>query len=177
MIKPKAWVFSTKTRKYPIDRKYCQNRYKLLMNLLNKKKHKNYGSVSEYSIHMEIKLNPTTWFLHFHVVSSSIDDLRLIRKLWGYQIKYENSISPKDLDYYVSKYTAKTPIFPSEYAMQQYAHTVYKLKMHGFSCKSDNTNIPSNWALLNIPYENNKITYNENCMGYTDWNKTLTDFG
>ena len=163
MIKPKAWVFTTPRKPYPIDREFCRNRYKLLMNLLNKKEHPSYGSLSKYSIHMEIKPKPPnnrypyeTWYLHFHVVSSSIDNLRLIRKLWGYQIKYEYAISPKNLAYYVSKYATKKPSFPSKESLFQYALTVYKLKMHGFSCKGNNSKIKNDWVLYDIK-DMNKI--------------------
>ena len=53
--KPKAWVFSTPRKKYPIDRKYCQYKLKQLYSLLSKDKHRKYGSISKFSIHMEIK--------------------------------------------------------------------------------------------------------------------------
>lgn len=144
MKNPKAWVFTTPRKKYPIEKDFIRSRMKLLNQLLNIKKHRKYGSVSQYSIHMEIKLYPVddrysyeTWFLHFHVVSAGIKNLHFVRKLWGYMIRFEVAISPRFLAFYVSKYASKTPNFPSLESFCEYAQNVYKTQMHKFSCKSN----------------------------------------
>jgi hypothetical protein len=84
MRKPKAWIFTTARKPYPIDRTYCQSRLKKLFNLLSKDKHPKFGSNSKFSVHMEIKPDVESWFLHFHVVSGGITNLRLVRKLWAF---------------------------------------------------------------------------------------------
>ena len=114
MRKPKAWIFTIPRKKYPIDRKYCMNKLKFLFYLLSKDKHSSFGSSSLFSIHMEIKPSVDSWFLHFHVVSGGITNLRFIRKKWKYMIRYQMAISPKRLSRYVSKYASKTPVFPNK---------------------------------------------------------------
>jgi len=158
MRKPKAWVFSTERKPYPIDREYCRNKMKQLNNLLDIKKHKKYGSKSKFSIHMEIKLYPKdkkypypTWYLHFHVVSALIEDLRLVRQLWGgYFISYEKAINPIDLGFYVSKYASKTPYFPDLNSFYEYAQAVYKTKMHSFGGCENKELKETDWFLYEM---------------------------
>jgi len=95
MRKPKAWVFTIPSKKYPLDRKYCMSKLKFLYFLLSKDKHSNFGSNSMFSIHMDIKPGEDSWFLHFHVVSGGITNLHFIRKKWKYMIRYQMAISPK----------------------------------------------------------------------------------
>ena len=134
---PRAWVFSVKRLRYPIDKSYCRFMMKRLYYLLDRDKHEHYGSVSHFSIHMEIKPGykpgeEGTYFLHFHVVSAGIKNLKLVRSLWGFQIRYERAIKPLNLGFYVSKYASKTPFFPSVESFCEYAQAVYKTQMHRF---------------------------------------------
>ena len=62
MRKPKAWVFTIPSKKYPLDRKYCMSKLKFLYFLLSKDKHSNFGSNSMFSIHMDIKPGEDSWF-------------------------------------------------------------------------------------------------------------------
>ena len=121
MKKPKGWVFSNVKLSYPVDRELAQAELRRLYRLLDKSKHRKYGSNSLFSIHMEIKLRSDTWYLHFHVVSGGISNLRFVRQQWGHQIMYENAISPIDLGYHVSKYASKVPAFPNKIAFLEYA--------------------------------------------------------
>jgi hypothetical protein len=169
MRKPKAWVFTTERKPFPIDRDYCRKKFKQLNVLLRKDKHQKYGSKSKYSIHMEIKLYAPsnrypyeTWYLHFHVTSALIENLRLVRKLWGYQIFYEKGINSEDLSYYVSKYASKVPFFPSRNAFMEYAGTVYKLKMHSFGGVKSPNNKEPDWILFDGKfYGKGKPTFRE----------------
>jgi hypothetical protein len=152
MRKPKAWVFTDKRQSYPIDKNYIKNRTKLLRNLLDKSKHSKYGSTSDYSYHLEIKIEgsqkyPNTWYPHYHVVSGGMTDLRFMRKLWGSQIKYEDALNPDDLAFYVSKYASKVPRADSLEHYLQYARAVYKLKMHEFSTRGEKPP-PSEWTII-----------------------------
>lgn len=149
MHKPKAWVFTDVKKPFPIDRCYVQKRLRLLHNLLSLNLHKKYGSTSMFSIHMEIKLNSDSWYLHFHVVSGGVTNLRFVHKLWGRVIRYETAISPMDLAFYVSKYASKVPSFPSKLAFLEYAFVVYKLQMHIFSCVVSPDCIVSDWVIVN----------------------------
>ncbi|PNX49390.1 MAG: hypothetical protein BV457_01945 [Thermoplasmata archaeon M9B1D] len=152
MRKPKGWVFSG--WKIPInelDRTFCRKKLVFLFNLLK------VFSVSEFSVHMEIKVYPKTHkdfgmaYLHFHVVSGGLKDLHFIRKKWGRQIKYETAIRPKSLGYYVSKYASKTPIFDYEPNRWYYHLLVYKTQMHRFSCKpEDSIKVGSEWVCLDV---------------------------
>lgn len=152
MRKPKAWVFTDRRQPYPIDKNYLKARTKQLRNLLDKSKHSKYGSTSDYSYHLEIKIErsekyPDTWYPHYHVVSGGMTDLRFMRQLWGSQIYYKDAISPTDLAFYVSKYASKVPSPDNLDHYLQYAQAVYKLKMHEFSTKSDY--LPSSeWTLI-----------------------------
>lgn len=111
------------------------NKLKLLYFLLSTDKHSKFGSNSLFSIHIEIKPDVDSWFLHFHVVSSGITNLRFIRHKREYMIRFQTTISPKNLSRYVSKYTTKTPFFPTKDSFIRYALTVYKLQMHRFSTR------------------------------------------
>ena len=175
MKAPKAWVFSTPILEYPIKRNYLEEQMHKLLYLLNRDKHLHYGSVSHCSIHMEIKPHPPnyrdtsgklhkneTWYLHFHVASGGIKNLKLIRQIWKSQIKYEKAINKRDLAYYVSKYSSKVPYFPSALAMCEYLQGVYKLQMHRYLLLESANNNTS----VNLP----KITPSE------DWELVLMIF-
>ena len=170
MKNPKAWVFTTPRKKYPIDKDFIRSRMKLLNKILDIRKHRKYGSVSQFSIHMEIKPYPAdnrypyeTWFLHFHVVSAGVKNLRLVHKLWGYVIRFETAISPEFLALYVSKYASKTPRFPSLESFCEYAQNVYKTQMHRFSCKTSELHEGSS--------RNLELLWSSHCE---DWNKCPT---
>ena len=174
MRKPKAWVFTDSKQPYPIDRRYAQKRLRLLHNLLSKSKHKKYGSNSMFSIHMEFKLNPDSWYLHFHVTSGGITNLRFVRKIWGRVIRYETAISPIDLGYYVSKYASKVPSFPNKLAYLEYASAVYKLQMHIFSATIWPGADQSDWVILDRGVPNCTTTFYELEL----WlDKYLDDYG
>lgn len=166
MRKPKAWVFTDKRKPYPIDKNYIKQRTKQLRNLLNRSKHPKYGSTSAYSYHLEIKIAPSplypdTWYLHYHVVSGGMTDLKFMRSLWGAQIKYEDALNPNDLAFYVSKYASKVPSPDCLDHYLQYAQTVYKLKMHEFSTKGD-TLPSSDWQLIcSTKSSDSTLTYSE----------------
>jgi hypothetical protein len=174
MRKPKGWVFSDSRLPYPINRFYCQERLKELNYLLDKGQHPKYGSNSKFSAHMEIKLNEDSWYLHFHVASGGITNLRYIRKVWGKQIKYEDAINPIDLGYYISKYASKVPSFPSKEAYLEYASATYKMQMHRFSCKVAPVLRESPWVVLERKHHNSTETFFELEL----WlNKYLNDYG
>jgi hypothetical protein len=148
MYKPKAWVFTGWV--IPVSdfsRSFAQEKLVFLFRILKS------SSVSEFSIHMELKVYPAghkhegCFYLHFHVVSAGFKDLRFIRKRWGRQIRYEEAICPDDLGYYVSKYASKTPFFADDRIKFFYARIVYKLQMHRFSV-GHSTFIPSGWVSL-----------------------------
>jgi len=174
MRKPKGWVFTDSKRPYPIDRFYCQERLKELNYLLDKKQHSKFGSNSMYSAHMEIKLHEKSWYLHFHVASGGITNLRFVRKIWGKQIKYEDAINSVDLGYYISKYASKVPRFPSKRAFLEYASATYKLQMHRFSCKIPPVLRESLWVVLERKTHSSTETFFELEM----WlNKYLNEYG
>ena len=147
MRKPKAWIFTGWKLEYPIDRKFCQKKLLFLFKLLSDCKR---GSVSEFSIHMELKVNDCNVYLHFHVVSGGIRDLRFVRHRWERVVRFEKAISPKDLAYYVSKYASKTPAFPSDLHLEFYHLAVYKLQMHRFSSKAKTLRPPSDYILMDM---------------------------
>jgi len=174
MISPKGWVFTDSRKSYPIDRFYCQERLKELCYLLSKNKHLKFGSNSMFSVHMEIKLHKDSWYLHFHVVSGGITNLRLVRKMWGKQIFYEDAINPIDLGYYVSKYASKVPKFPNKLSYLEYMSCTYKLQMHRFNCEFTPVINPSNWVVIKRNSQNSTDTFYELDM----WlNKYLNDYG
>jgi hypothetical protein len=175
MRKPKAWVFTIPRKKYPIDRKYCMDKLKLLFFLLSRDKHPKFGSNSLFSIHMEIKPDVDSWFLHFHVVSGGITNLRFIRHKWKYMIRFQTAISPRNLSRYVSKYASKTPLFPNRDSFIQYAQTVYKLQMHRFSTRIKRIPKETDWVLIEISgYKKSTATLGE-MEKYFD--RYLDDFG
>ncbi len=163
---PKAWIFTDcKVRIDKLSREYIRKRVLLLYKILDIKKHRKYGSVSPYSVHMELKLYKMRCedcktcnncfkrkdyhceigdscpqfemvFLHFHVVSGGVKDLRLVRLLWGKVIREEDAINRESLGYYVSKYANKTPNFPSSVHADFYILLVYKTRMHLFNVVS-----------------------------------------
>jgi hypothetical protein len=151
MRKPKAWIFTGWHLEFPIDRKFCQDKLRFLYRLLFDSKH---GSVSEFSIHMELKFSEKngyrTAYLHFHVVSGGIKDLRFVQHRWSRIVRFEKAISPKDLGYYVSKYASKTPFFPSGLHMEFYHLAVYKLQMHRFSSKAKSPVRASDYVVLDF---------------------------
>jgi hypothetical protein len=163
MRKPKAWIFSGwKIHYKDFDKSFARKKLLFLFRLLS---NEYYGSVSEFSIHMELKMYPAVcnkWsdeckkcfyytrckhndacpsyemvYLHFHVVTAGIKDLKIVRKLWGRNIRYESAINVNDLSYYVSKYASKTPYFAYKIDQEIYHCMVYKMQMHRFSCKKD----------------------------------------
>jgi len=162
IIKPKGWVFSTKTRRYPIDKEFVKERFRLLIHVLDRSKHKGYGSVTPFSAHLEIKLYRDHWYLHFHVVSGGVLNLKKVRELWGYVIKYMDAIAPKRLGKYVSKYASKVPYLISmEYAFE-YLRVVYKLYMHRFIISCPRYRPVSEWILLEMKGGSNRsLTYGE----------------
>lgn len=151
MRSPKAWVFTGWVVSIAsFDRHFAQSKLLQLFKLLSNSK---FGSLSHFSVHMELKVYPEHHknygfvYLHFHVVSGGLKDLRMCRRLWGRQIKYEQAINPNELGFYVSKYASKTPKFPDEEHRFHYARIVYKLQMHRFSVgQSDLTK--SGWVSL-----------------------------
>jgi hypothetical protein len=162
MKSPKAWIFTTPRKPYPIDREYCRKRLLKLNQLLDKSSHPKFGSNSLYSSHMEIKLHADSWYLHFHVVSGGLTNLRFIRQRWGYQIKYEDAISPRDLGYYVSKYASKVPSVPNHRAYIEYANAVYKLQMHRFSINPPPYNPElAEWIIIDRKTHRCHMTYGE----------------
>jgi len=174
MKSPKGWVFTTKKRPYPIDRFYCQEKFKELYYLLDKSKHLKFGSASMFSTHMELKLSANGWYLHFHGASGGITNLRLVRKLWGAQILYEDAINPVDLGYYISKYASKVPSFPDKNAYLDYAKTTYKLQMHRFNCKTIPIFRESPWVIMKrTSHKSTNVFYELEV-----WlNKYLNDYG
>jgi hypothetical protein len=174
MRKPKAWILTTSRRPYPIDKVYIQERIRFAYQILDKSKHHKYGSNSLFSLHMEIKLHEDSWYMHLHGVSGGITDLRMVRQLWGAQIKYEDAISPIDLGYYVSKYASKVPSFPNKRAYLEYASSTYKLQMHRFSARVPPILRESDWVLLDGSSRNRTPAFFELDI----WlDKYLNDFG
>ena len=135
---PKAWVFTG----WKIDiTKYSPTEFKAFsrekfLKLYHILKNTKYGSITGFSIHMELKFNnDNTVYLHFHVVMGGIKcDIHKMRQLWGRVVKYEKALSPDNVAYYVSKYASKTPNFlNSEFNQEFYHLVVYKTQMHRFS--------------------------------------------
>lgn len=169
MENPRAWVFTGWVM--PIEeltREFCQDKIKKLFKLL-----KQY-SASEFSIHMEIKIQKNGFaYLHFHVVSAYIKNIRLVSKLWGRKIRNELAILPDNLGFYVSKYASKVPYYPTVSHEAIFSVLVYKLQMHRFSPKIEH-GIPSltytqqieiikkanlnierpDWSILNVKSDN-----------------------
>jgi len=131
MRKPKAYIFTGwRLPLKDLTRVFCASKLLLLFGLLKR------FSESEFSVHMEIKLlEDGSAYLHFHVVSAFIKNLRLVSKLWGRVIRYEKAIKTEDLSNYVSKYASKVPMYYSNFQENYYTLLVYKLQMHRFSPK------------------------------------------
>ena len=154
--KPKAWVFTTPKKPYcvnedgsiDIDKEFVLARMRLLRDLLNVKKHRKYGSITPWSAHMEIKLHRDSWYLHFHVVSGSIENIRLVRHLWGYMILSEPARAIRNVSYYVSKYASKVPKLINFVYALAYLRVVYKTKMHEFGVFCSPAVYVSKWILL-----------------------------
>jgi hypothetical protein len=151
MRNPKAWIFTGwVVPVYELDRGFVQDKLRYLFKILSSKK---YGSSTEFSIHMELKVYPEghrnygCFYVHFHVVSGGMKDLRMVRCLWKRQVCYEEAIRSDALGYYVSKYASKTPTFPDDNHRYCYAMIVYKLQMHRFSSGRSEF-IASGWLCL-----------------------------
>ena len=147
MEKPKAWVFTgwridvlgTSPNKF---KSFAREKFPHLYHILKEVK---FGSVSEFSIHMELKFNTDdSVHLHFHVVMGGINcRIKTMRSLWGRVVKYERAIEPEFVSEYVSKYSSKTPDFQdSDFIKDWYFLVTYKIQMHRFS-------ISKNKAILN----------------------------
>jgi hypothetical protein len=174
MRKPKGWIFSNPRRAYPVDKGYCQERLRKLYKILDKSSHCKYGSNSKYSVHMEIKPSEDSWYLHFHVASGGITNLQFVRRLWGYQVLYENAISPIDLGYYISKYASKVPKFPNKTSFLEYASVTHKLQMHRFNSEAIPLLRESNWTIISEGSHSGTSTFSELDV----WlNKYLDDYG
>jgi hypothetical protein len=134
MKKPKAWVFTGFNKKFKDlseARKFCQDLLLKCYHLVSR------YSKSECSVHMEIKpKNDGGFYVHFHVVSASIDRLRLVQKIWNRVIHYEVALNKIGIGFYVSKYASKVPDFYSNFQENYYTLLVYKLQMHRFSPKA-----------------------------------------
>lgn len=137
MRKPKTWIFTgyvLSLSEYDGDyiRKFARHQMSKLFRILKNQK---YGSVTDFSIHMEFKFHPDgTVYLHFHVVTGGLKDFHRVRKEWGRVIVYEKAISPKAVAEYISKYASKTPSFLGSEFLQEFYHLlVYKTLMHRFS--------------------------------------------
>lgn len=150
MKKPKAWIFTGYNLSFPIDRKFCQKQLNKLYNVLDISRHPKFGSLSKFSIHMELKLHGDHAYLHFHVTSSYIKNLKLIRAIWSRQIKYEFAIHPDKLENYISKYASKTPEFQSKSQLEFYHLAVYKLQMHRFKSDAIPLSIKSEWVNMTL---------------------------
>lgn len=163
---PLSWVFTDSKLSYPIDRKYCQERFKLCCRLVKK------YSRSKYSIHMEIKLNDVDAYLHFHVLSSGITDLKACRAEWNRVIRYEFAVYPKNISKYVAKYASKTPVFLSELHREFYHLVTYKLIMHRFGSKVREECGESVFQLLRSLYSEINRALERNPYNWTE-----TDYG
>lgn len=133
---PKAWVFTGWLLPLEeISRSFLQEQMKRLNRLLSN------FSTSAYSIHMEVKLYPIGHrnygkaYIHFHVVAGGINKLKLVRRMWKRQIKFQTAICYDNVSNYVSKYASKTPVMEAAADMQRYHLLVYKLQMHRFSVR------------------------------------------
>lgn len=141
--KPKGWVFTGWNK--PIEdftRDFCRMQFLKLFYLLKRQ------ALSEFSIHMELKLNEDgSAYLHFHVVAGGLKDFRFTQKSWGRIVRYQTAIRPKDLARYISKYASKTPRFYSDSQMLEYHRLVYKTQMHRFSC-NDKVTFSPEWVTM-----------------------------
>ncbi|MCJ7570319.1 MAG: hypothetical protein MUO82_00355 [Candidatus Thermoplasmatota archaeon] len=133
MRNPRAWIFTGWV--VPIEqltKDFLRSKFKKLVRLLKQ------FSTSEFSAHMEIKVNQDgTAYLHFHVVSAYIRNIKLVSTLWARKVRNEEALKSENLGFYVSKYASKVPFFPSVEVEQYYTLLVYKEKMNIFSPKVD----------------------------------------
>jgi len=158
----RAWIFTTPRKPYPIDKTYIVNQRKKLEKLINENLHPKYGTDKPHSIHMEIKPHKDSYYLHFHCAIPYMKNLRLIRKIWGYQIKQQEAISQEKLPYYISKYASKTPKFETKEAILEYAHATYKTQMHKFQTPRSPT-LPKSkdYQLINAQFPKSTATFYE----------------
>lgn len=162
IIQPKAWIFTGWVFPYPIDRDFCRQKLRELFNLLNNHK---IGSITEFSIHMEVKLREKDWYLHFHVVSGGLGDMVFIRYLWGRVISYQYAIKKDNLASYVSKYASKTPLFKDDVERIYYLQYIYKTQTSRFSCGRAGYS-PSGWYLYDsLEYEAYRALKQDNDLG------------
>jgi len=135
--RPKAYVFSgwnIPLYEWSISktRWFCRAKLRRLYQVLKEL------SVTEFSVHMEIKFYPKghkkygIGWLHFHVVSGFIDVAKA-RSLWKRVVKYETAIKFEYLEGYISKYASKTPALATDYDRDIYHLIVYKTQMHRYS--------------------------------------------
>jgi hypothetical protein len=126
---PKSWVFTGWVLPLSeLSREFIQSKMLYLVRLLRQ------FSNTEFSVHMEVKIqSENTAYLHFHVVSGSIENLGLVRRLWGRQIKYESALTESGLVSYISKYASKCPTYYCQSDEDYYSLLVYKTQMHRFS--------------------------------------------
>jgi hypothetical protein len=131
MKNPRAWVFTGWV--LPVEeltKEFLRSKVKLLVRLLKQ------FSSSEFSVHMEIKLKENGFaYLHFHVVSAYIEQIRLVSKLWHRKVRNEEALHHENLGFYVSKYASKVPLFSTPKIEQYYTLLVYKEKMNLFSSR------------------------------------------
>lgn len=143
---PKAWVFTGWVKSYPIDRDFCRSKFRELFKLLSSTK---FGSVTHFSIHMEVKLRESDYYLHFHCVLGGLRDYRMIQKLWGRYVRYEYPIHKDALASYVSKYASKTPILRGVDRLYDYFNYIYKTQTSRFSCGRSEYKV-SGWYLMSM---------------------------
>lgn len=110
MKNPRAWIFTGWV--LPIEeltKEFLREKVKLLVRLIKQ------FSSSEFSVHIEIKIREDgSTYLHFHVVSAYIKNIRLVAKLWNRKVVNKLALKPKNLGFYVSKYASKVPLYLSE---------------------------------------------------------------
>ena len=145
MRKPKAWIFTG----YKKDLSDFTRKF-LRQNLIDLYKIVDSYALTEFSIHMELKLNNDgTAYLHWHVVCGGfVKDIRFLMKIWKRKIRYEQAIKPKELGFYVSKYTMKSPKFQSNVDLELYHLLVYKTQLSRFSIVNEVENSNNGWYSL-----------------------------
>jgi hypothetical protein len=169
IVAPKAWIFTGWVFPYPIDREFCRQKLRELFLLLNNHK---IGSVTEFSIHMEVKLRENDWYLHFHVVSGGLGDMHFMRYLWGRVVTYEHAIKKDALSAYVSKYASKTPLFRNEIERLYYLQFIYKTQTSRFSCGKSSYTPSGCYLYSTLEWEAYCLTKRDNETkggGYSDF--------
>ena len=164
--KPNAYIFTGWVLPVEsINRKWLQSKLKFLYDILKK------TSISEFSVHMEIKLYPSNHrhygnaYVHFHCVSDYITDIGKVRQKWKRVIRSEKALTKEKIVGYISKYTSKTPFFQTNIDRELYHFLVYKTQMHRFSTtkQGELTNVESDYYPIEvIEYE----IYNELKKGW-----------